>query len=396
MNCTRPVWAVGLGIALVAVHEASAQSSELIRACAGSDRPTDGRMLGGIVTSLSGEARGNAQVLMSWPVGPPEAGVNDRLQTVTDDAGRYAFCEVPAVHRVVLRAVFGGQASEFVPVDLGTGAFGRVPDRGEWSADLALAPAERRMVRMTGVVTDASTTRPLAEATVHLWGTVETARTDSAGRFHLSNVWAGQHRLVIRRIGFQPAAFDLVVPDGADAHLEPGQLAVRPASETLRPIVVVAELGFLEEFNRRRERTSGSFLTREDFEKYSPTQVTDILRHLPNISVRANPHYRQEGDYRQFVVEGRRALVRAGEPPSFERVLTHDANPLRTVLTETAECPVIFFVNGVYMGTSRDVEIDFSIITEDIEAVESYFGGQIPAQFNRLGASCGVVAFWTR
>ncbi len=61
------------------------------------------------------------------------------------------------------------------------------------------------------------------------------------------------------------------------------------------------------------------------------------------------------------------------------------------------ECPPIFFLDGQYVGNAVQVDVDRFLDPESIEAVEAYGGvGIIPAEFNRPGAACGVIAFWTR
>jgi TonB-linked SusC/RagA family outer membrane protein len=66
----------------------------------------------------------------------------------------------------------------------------------------AQAPAAQDVV--AGVVTAASSQRPVADAQVTVEGTALGATTDASGRFRIAGVGPGELRLVVRRIGFQP------------------------------------------------------------------------------------------------------------------------------------------------------------------------------------------------
>jgi TonB-linked SusC/RagA family outer membrane protein len=78
----------------------------------------------------------------------------------------------------------------------------------------AQAPAPGRIV---GRVTTAEGDRPLPAATVILVGSTRGTTTDSAGRYTLSNVPAGSHRIQARRIGFVSATLPVVVAPGGAA-----------------------------------------------------------------------------------------------------------------------------------------------------------------------------------
>ena len=64
--------------------------------------------------------------------------------------------------------------------------------------------------------------------------------------------------------------------------------------------------------------------------------------------------------------------------------------------TAVQECPPIIFLDGNYLGNTRDVDVDVLSI-EAIEAMETYvLSASVPPEFNRSGALCGVIALWTR
>jgi hypothetical protein len=123
----------------------------------------------------------------------------------------------------------------------------------------------------------------------------------------------------------------------------------------------------LADFYRRRSSGFGSFLTREEFERYSPREVSDVIRRMPGFGV-------VPGDL------GTGGVVVARRPAGF-----------------SLQCFPIVFVDGTYVGNSREFDLDSYLDVQAIEAVEGYSGGaQVPPEFNRSGAECGVVALWTR
>ena len=151
----------------------------------------------------------------------------------------------------------------------------------------------------------------------------------------------------------------------------------------LAPIIVQADAvpnaarhlttsGFLD----RRSQGFGRFVTRDEFETWRPTQTTDVIRRTGGIRVTPNPAYGFNGDTRKYVIGSGRA-ARLG----------------------ASECPALYFVDGVYFGNSGDPSayIDTMLAIGNIEAIEIYNGpSQTPARFNRPGADCGVIVFWTR
>jgi hypothetical protein len=57
----------------------------------------------------------------------------------------------------------------------------------------------------------------------------------------------------------------------------------------------------------------------------------------------------------------------------------------------------LYFLNGLYIGSSYYNHIDELLPLVDVEAIEVYTSiGGLPAEFNRPGAVCGVIVFWTR
>ena len=203
--------------------------------------------------------------------------------------------------------------------------------------------------------------------------------TDSQGAFSFLGLPPGAHHLTMARIGYRKIRHEFDLELGADLELPPGALEMPPGVVELAPIVVRAEavpIGSrhlaLEGFYERREMGFGHFTTREEFEEWRPSVATDVLLHLPGIRVTPNPAYGYGGDARKYLIGSRRTA---------------------------ASCPTLYFIDGVYAGDSGDQNtyIDMILSINMVTAIEVYSGpSQTPARFNRAGANCGAIVFWTR
>lgn len=199
---------------------------------------------------------------------------------------------------------------------------------------------------------------------------VATTGTGEDGTFALRAGLPGRYRVRFQVPGYRmlvSAPLDLAVGQDLVYSLE---LTPVPAEEldTLlvegRP-VSRAMAGF---YRRRSNSSWGNFLTRDEFLRWGPVEVTDIFRHTPQISVLPDP--RLPGVYRLVGNTGRRA---------------------------GGQCPPLLFRDGVRLGTTDQWDVDMLFVVDAIEAVEVYGGGTgLPAEFWLTGSPCGVVAIWTR
>ncbi|HEX7241452.1 MAG TPA: TonB-dependent receptor [Longimicrobiaceae bacterium] len=230
---------------------------------------------------------------------------------------------------------------------------------------LAAAPLSAQAVRGTVLAKEGE--RGVAGATVQLLesrGGREVARvvSDSAGGFEVRAPRPGRYRLAAQVAGSAPSRTDPFVVGERDFEMD---LVVTRAAVAVEGITVTARrredprlLGFRERSGRRG---SGWFLEREDIEKRRPVRVSDLFRSAPGLVVRTFPTSGVQ------VVEPRNA--------------------------PGGRCPLLFFLDGQRAGS---FEVD-TIRPGDVEGIEVYTTGSVPAEFNSVtGASCGVVAVWTR
>lgn len=139
---------------------------------------------------------------------------------------------------------------------------------------------------------------------------------------------------------------------------------VAPVSAfALEPVIVEGRAvpRRLAGFYQRRAAGFGDFVTREEFQRWNPRQLTDIMRRLPAVGL---------------------APVDQG---------------WRVVSRRDPRCSPVIFVDGAYVGTGMEFNLDAFLTVHTIEAVEAYAGAAaVPPELHHPGATCGAVAIWTR
>lgn len=235
------------------------------------------------------------------------------------------------------------------------------------------AAANAQMVRGRLISREASTAVPAA--TVHLVGAdsqvVAQARTDTSGIFAMQAPAPGRYFLLAQAPGYEESETDYfaVGAEGKGVTFVIGRAAVQLASVTVEAAANEREnrLWYGGFYDRMREpKSPGRFFAREQIDREHPQSIADLLRRIPSLDVRTGGH----GEY-----AGRRLLVR----------------PRQQLSIRTA-CWSIFFLNGMRV----EVEAVEALNPSEIEGIEVYANGNIPAQFNAVGSACGVIAIWLR
>lgn len=221
---------------------------------------------------------------------------------------------------------------------------------------------------------------------------VET-RTDSAGRYDFCGL-PEDVRLTAsvfsddRRAG----PVQIVLPAGEVSVLDivVGKPMVVATTEAprLAPTVPTAtgpRNRAMHEFERRRRRGNGAFLTRAQIDRLNAPRLTDLLRSMPGVSVEPN----ENG---ALVVELRRSKSFIVQPSPVVRS-DSSAPPIASQVS-VKKCPATFQVDGLPIDASGSV--DSEVRPDMIEAIEVYSGGLVPIEFSARNAECGVVMIWTR
>jgi hypothetical protein len=214
---------------------------------------------------------------------------------------------------------------------------------------------------VTGLVHD-DAGKPIAGVEVSPLERVAPVRTDTAGRFIIDSVDSGTLSLRFRRLAFEPVVLNVQVPPADTTDVD---VTLSVVAHRLTGVVVQADarqLRSLADFNVRRQRGVGHFITRYEIEQRHPMLLSDMMRMVPG------------------------AIL---TPGTGGRAVLHFARNGR------AHCPPQYFVDGIQV-TGYNID---DMPPGDVEGIELYPGTTgVPPQYNRPfgDTECGTVLIWTR
>lgn len=229
------------------------------------------------------------------------------------------------------------------------------------TALLMAAPKASSQV-MTGAVAgrlvDRATHTPVAGAEVLVLGQRRPVMSDSNGAFRYRGLRPGEHLLQVRRIGYIKAEWPVRVDEGEIVEL---LLELEPIAFVLPPAVIEGNPEDLptwfRDFEDRRTRKRGQFVTRAEIERQNPSSTLgDLLRALNGL---------------------RMSCTRTG---------------CAIRMTRWPGCQPFYYQDGlpVFATTAEQ------FLAMDIHGVEVYGLSDVPVEFQRPGLRCGVIAIWTR
>jgi Carboxypeptidase regulatory-like domain len=232
---------------------------------------------------------------------------------------------------------------------------------------------------ISGQVLADKTERPIANARIELRATPFATRSDSAGRFQLKDIAAGDYVVVIRAIGYDSlvANVRLAARDAVDA-----DFLMTSSVQTLAAVKVEADGSLdrlrLAEFDERRALGQGRFLDRGVFEKNAASQVdVVIIGRVPGL--------------RSARVAGKTVLTSSRSRGCYPQVIVNG----------------ISVWNGMPGGpdVKRNVEtmlFDVNMLrNEEIIGFEWHNPASTPLKYNATsgaggGSFCGTAIFWTK
>lgn len=345
-------------------------------------------IIGFVRVAATEEIVPGAEVRISTPPVPnvlqDYVGAAEQSRVLQTDAdGIYAVCGVPFDMRIAMHAAAGDLLSQFATmtfVDSGVyvGPTFREMDTRLWTQNLNLLPSDQWTASVAGVVTDTAGSG-IANVRVSIPDTEFATRADDVGVFRLDRIPPGTVLLEMRQTGYRPNEVQIAVAVGETVEIPEGVLSLTPLPTRLADVTVEAPAPTsgraLSEFETRRRNTTGSFVTRAEFqEEGNPQKPTDVLRRMRGIRI----------------VPGRTGRL----------IVITSRGQSRTIVGRNPGaqgCFPLYFVNGLFLGDSWDVDIDQVLSMEDVEAIETYTSiGGLPQEFNRPGAACGVIVIWTR
>lgn len=226
------------------------------------------------------------------------------------------------------------------------------------------APAGVQRRELVGVVRDPGGV-PVEGARIDIPGA--SARSNEKGMFQL---WTGNIDTVtisIHRLGFE--AMEALIT-ARNRQWDTVVVELDPTAQRVTGVTVKAALGernrWIAEFDERRSRGLGVFLTRQEIEQRNTTRLSDVLRDRRGIHV-----------------------VRVGTGRYGVRFTTHSGG------IRGSTCQPDVWIDGV---RARGMEVD-DIFASTVEAVELYDTfATVPMQFSQgvNSVPCGTIVLWTR
>ena len=157
--------------------------------------------------------------------------------------------------------------------------------------------AIQRPSSVHGLVRDSADT-PIPYATV-VWGEArQVISTGDSGSFTLTDIPAGKTRFTVRRIGYVPVDFDLILKPGT---VKPVVVHLLPAAPALTTVDVEArgtvdtdpyreerfrQTGFFD----RKAHLTGYFIAPDEVERRKPMYVSDLLYGVPGVMLVGRAH----------------------------------------------------------------------------------------------------------
>ncbi len=209
-----------------------------------------------------------------------------------------------------------------------------------------------------GRIFDERTNQVLSDVLIFVDSTRREISISSQGRFVLSNLRAGAHRVEIRAIGYRPHILAMTLIEGQVLERE---FAMVFSGERLSDISVEARnsklLPRFADFERRLRNGMGTYITRDEIKSRGYTRMGDALRTVKGVRVNCGP------------VDCSIHMVRS-----------------------SAGCFPTFYVDGHVARSFAE-----STAISDVQGIEVYRGGaEAPGEFAGDGAMCGVIVIWTR
>lgn len=183
--------------------------------------------------------------------------------------------------------------------------------------------------------------------------------TDTAGHFSFGAVPSGSYRISVRRLGYQPRTLTLASFAPGETGREVILEAMPVGLEAIRVVARVGESqGKLAEFYERRSHPNrlGYFLDEEEFGDFDYLLISDYLRTLPGVTVRASG--------------GTGNVVRF------------------------RGCQPMIWLDGLRMD---DAEADELVLAREVAAIEVYVSpAGSPGRYRDLTRHCGSLLIWRK
>lgn len=291
---------------------------------------------------------------------------DDVLRPVREPAGAdgsFSICVPRDARAATVWAEFGDDSSEeaIVTFEPGTAS----------EAHLRVRFGEADPGRIVGRIFDNSTDRSVATAAVSISGRPQQVQTDRHGRFALTGIPAGNHRLEVSMLGYAGLGIPVTVTRGLTTEVQVGLV---PDPLELEPLVATAVRprrlevgGFYDRKYFGELIGGGTYFTVEDIDRRRPLRVSHMLADAPGIRLRC-----PGSGFRDCWVESRRAS--GGFTPG--------------------GCVLSAYLDGSPIPVR---ELDTLVLPVEVAGIEVYQGAsELPPEFGGYDARCGAVVIWTK
>jgi Carboxypeptidase regulatory-like domain len=241
-------------------------------------------------------------------------------------------------------------------------------------APFATAAAQGSGIVLSVTVRDARTGDPVPEAEVSVRDANLQARTDSTGHALIPDVPATAGSIRVRRLGYASLDREFHASGRDTVRLV---LQLTPVAQNLPRTAVVdtAALSPLPEFESRRGKRFGWFITEKEIRARMGSRLSDlVLTKIPGLRIQDNP----DGSWIPYSTRGPRNI-------------------------HGGLCTPLMFLDGVQLSGATD-GLSLSLLA----GVEYYSPGFIPVQYKALAAApspnpsvgtpsaeCGALLLWT-
>lgn len=252
----------------------------------------------------------------------------------------------------------------------------RVQRRVCYSAVMALfmtltpaAGQEQGTATLYGQVLETPGERPIAGARIMLVPGDLSTTTGASGRFVLRGIPYGRFVIRFESVGYETRVDTMRVGPG-----DPVDITVHLATQPvpLEPIEVVVRSASLDRagfYERRDLGPQGTFFTARDIERFSATQLSDVMRRAPG------------------------ALLIHGEPGRTMLRFNRQVGSSSPI----PGCEPAVFVDGMLIQDQLEEPRlqDFNRVPPNaVAAMEVYVGSNTPLEYRKT--ACGAVVIWTK
>jgi len=346
--------------------------------CDGALADSSALVIGHVRSAESEEPITGASVVFEWTEMSFERATGTRsversATATTKAAGWFALCGVPAGSPLLVRALFHGDTTGYVPHEsevhglrhlsflIGHDVRAVRPDSAPGDS-ASTGTLLRGTSRLRGRVVNGEEA-PVANARVEVAGTGLTATSNDAGNFVLDSLPSGTRTAVVRAIGFQPLEAIVQLPSARETV---ANFRFAEAAVTLAPVAVNATMVYsrkLQLFEAHRKRAVGGVFLRAGAGTASQTwELPTYAQQAPNTRV--------------LYMQGRWTV---------------------SMKLRRGECIPSLWLNGSRFTFGGFDELTTYLRAEEILGVAIYTRALgLPADLIDPRSECGAIAVWTQ